>query len=345
MTEEKKEVPSDFELMDREDEEQILAELRGVPVDKFIYKNSRGQFELSYAGTKWAVREMANQGEAIRIDGHPKIERCVIDPEYITVTILAKRVKVDREARAETLLDTTLGSARGWIKQKLNDGRVIPDEHFFTKTVSKATRNVQQSLMPQDFKKEIIEALKAMLVEEGSSVVVYAWHRQVYEVMSRKLEDLKPVMITGAESTKEKISAKKKFVEGEMKVLFISLRAGAGIDGLQKVSNTVVFAELDWSPGAMEQCTGRVFRDGQPDPVTAFFLVTEEGSDPTMSQALGLKTEQVEGIRNPDKELVETLQVDEDRIRTLAKNYLAKNRAKAEMAEEEEEPQEAESEA
>ncbi len=108
MTEEKKEVPSDFELMDREDEEQILAELRGVPVDKFIYKNSRGQFELSYAGTKWAVREMANQGEAIRIDGHPKIERCVIDPEYITVTILAKRVKVDREARAETLLDTTL---------------------------------------------------------------------------------------------------------------------------------------------------------------------------------------------------------------------------------------------
>jgi len=162
VTEEKKEVPSDFELMDREDEEQILAELRGVPVDKFIYKNSRGQFELSYAGTKWAVREMANQGEAIRIDGHPKIERCVIDPEYITVTILAKRVKVDREARAETLLDTTLGSARGWIKQKLNDGRVIPDEHFFTKTVSKATRNVQQSLMPQDFKKEIIEALKAM---------------------------------------------------------------------------------------------------------------------------------------------------------------------------------------
>jgi SNF2 family DNA or RNA helicase len=184
-----------------------------------------------------------------------------------------------------------------------------------------------------------------MLVEEGSSVVVYAWHRTVYEVMARKLEDLKPVMITGAESAKEKIAAKKKFVAGETKVLFISLRAGAGIDGLQKVCNTAVFAELDWSPGAIEQCIGRVFRDGQPDPVTAFFLVTEEGSDPTMSQALGLKTEQIEGLRNPDKELVETLQVDEERIRTLAKNYLAKNRAKMEAVPEEEEPQEAESEA
>lgn len=156
------ETHADFELMDREDEEQILAELRGVPVDKFIYKNSRGQYELSYAGTKWAVREMANRGEAIRIDGHPKVERCVIDPEYITVTVLAKRVKVDRESHVETVLDTTIGSARGWIKQKLQDGRVISDDFFYSKSVSKAVRNSQQALMAQDFKREMIEALKVM---------------------------------------------------------------------------------------------------------------------------------------------------------------------------------------
>jgi hypothetical protein len=168
VAEEKKETPSEFELMDREDEEQILDELRGVPVDKFIYKNARGQYELSYAGTKWAVREMANRGEAIRIEGHPKTERCQIDPaEHITVTILAKRVKVDREAHVETVLDTTVGSSRGWIKQKLVDGRVVPDEHFFTKTVSKATRNGQQALMPQDFKKEIIETLQKMQASGG----------------------------------------------------------------------------------------------------------------------------------------------------------------------------------
>jgi hypothetical protein len=153
-----KPLATDFELMDREDEDQILSELRGVPVDKFIYKNSRGQPELSYAGTKWAVREMAITGEAIRVE-LPKVERCPIDPEYIIVNIIGKRVKVDKDANCETLLDTNVGSARGWIKQKMKDGRVIPDEFFYNKTVSKATRNVQQMLMPADFKQKIIDAL------------------------------------------------------------------------------------------------------------------------------------------------------------------------------------------
>jgi len=153
-----KPLATDFELMDREDEDQILSELRGVPVDKFIYKNSRGQPELSYAGTKWAVREMAITGEAIRVD-LPKVERCPIDPEYIIVNIIGKRVKVDKDANCETLLDTNVGAARGWIKQKLRDGSVVPDEFFYNKTVSKATRNVQQMLMPADFKQKIIDAL------------------------------------------------------------------------------------------------------------------------------------------------------------------------------------------
>jgi hypothetical protein len=158
MTEQEK-VSNDFELMDREDEAQILEELRGVVSDKFIYKNSRGQFELSYAGTKWAIRKMADQGEAIRIKGHPKVDRCVIDPEYITVTVLSERVKVDRDAKCEIVLDNTVGSSRGWIKQKLLDGRIVPDEFFYNKTISKATRNAQQAMLPQDFKKEMIDLL------------------------------------------------------------------------------------------------------------------------------------------------------------------------------------------
>lgn len=158
MADEKKD-GSDFELIDREDEQQILDDLRGVVVDKLVYKNKRGEFELSYAGTKWAVREMAKRGEAIRVDGHPKVERCPLDPEYIVVTVLAKRVIVDKDTSREITLDSAVGSSRGWTKQKLTDGRIIPDEHFFTKTVSKATRNVQQALMPIELKKEMVKIL------------------------------------------------------------------------------------------------------------------------------------------------------------------------------------------
>ena len=170
MSEQHEQGADTFELMDKEDEDQILQELRGVPVDKFIYKNARGEWDLSYAGTKWIVRKMAEEaGEAIRVDGHPKVERCVIDPEYITCTVLGKRVKVNLESKSEILLDTNIGAARGWIKQRMKDGTIKADDFFFNKTTSKAIRNLQQSLIPTDFKKAMVSKLIEMQGRGGGA--------------------------------------------------------------------------------------------------------------------------------------------------------------------------------
>ena len=57
------------------------------------------------------------------------------------------------------------------------------------------------------------------------------------------------------------------FISGKTKVFVMSLRTGAGLDGLQEKCSTIVHEELDWSPGVHEQCRGRYFRDGrQRDP-------------------------------------------------------------------------------
>lgn len=156
-----KQAPPKFDMLDREDEEQILDELRGIPVDKFVYKNKRGVWELTYAGTKWAVRKMAERGEAIRVVGHPEIILCPMDSEYIVTTVVAERVLIDRDAGKEIRLDSTVGSSRNWKKQTLRDGGVVPDDAFLKKSVSIATRNVQQMLMPFEFKKSIIDELAA----------------------------------------------------------------------------------------------------------------------------------------------------------------------------------------
>lgn len=163
-----------------------------------------------------------------------------------------------------------------------------------------------------------------LLLEAGESVVVYAWHRAVYEIMAERLKDHHPVMFTGEQTPAKKKEAKAKFVARETKLIFVSLRAGAGIDGFQKVCRTVVYAELDWSPGVHEQCTGRVFRDGQPDPVTVYYLVADEGSDPVVAEVLGIKRAQVEGIKDPKGGLVEELQSGGDRAASLAAHYLKK---------------------
>lgn len=162
-----------------------------------------------------------------------------------------------------------------------------------------------------------------LLVESGEKVVLYGWHREVYSIWMDKLAEFNPIMFTGSESPAQKEAAKEAFVKGKSKVILISLRAGAGLDGLQHACSVVVFGELDWSPGVHEQCIGRVDRDGQQTPVLAYFMISDSGADPIMAQVLGVKRQQIEGIRAESSEdLMTALQNDGGHIKKLAAAYL-----------------------
>ena len=139
------------------------------------------------------------------------------------------------------------------------------------------------------------------------------------------MAEFNPRLYTGSESPKQKDEAKAAFTEGDCRLLIISLRAGAGLDGLQNVCRTVVFGELDWSPGVHEQCVGRVYRDGQAEPVMAYYLIAEDGADPIISDVLGVKRGQIEGVRDPDAELIERLEGDGGNMKRLAEEYLRRN--------------------
>jgi SNF2 family DNA or RNA helicase len=165
-----------------------------------------------------------------------------------------------------------------------------------------------------------------LLLEGEPRIVLYGWHREVYSIWLDRLKEFNPVLYTGSESPNQKQEAKDRFVSGDSRLLIISLRAGAGLDGLQFVCRTLVFGELDWSPGVHEQCEGRVLRDGQPDPVFAYYMVSDEGSDPTVAQVLGVKRRQIVGIRHDaETNLFEQLQTDGSHIKKLAAAYLERN--------------------
>lgn len=168
-----------------------------------------------------------------------------------------------------------------------------------------------------------------LLVESGERIVLFGWHRAVYDIWLDRLRDLSPALYTGTETAKEKAEAVRKFTEGpeedRARVLIISLRSGMGLDGLQHACRTVVHGELDWSPKVHDQCTGRVFRDGQPDPVVAYYMESSVGSDPIVIDVLGLKTSQSTGILDPTAELVEKYDVGESHAKRLAEAYLAQH--------------------
>jgi len=166
-----------------------------------------------------------------------------------------------------------------------------------------------------------------IIVESGERVIVYGWHREVYEIWQDELKDLEPCMYTGSESPAQKERERQRFIEGKPKPIFISLRAGAGLDGLQHYCSVAVFGELDWSPSVHQQCIWRIDREGQKFPVSAIFLVTDEGSDPPMMEVLGLKASEASQITDPHLGVV-VVDVDDSKLQGLVQKYLANPLAK-----------------
>lgn len=169
-----------------------------------------------------------------------------------------------------------------------------------------------------------VAAFVELLLKQGTPVVLFGWHREVYSIWAHRLREHDPAWYTGSESPAKKEAEVRRFLDGETNLIMVSLRSGAGLDGLQRRCSTVVFGELDWSPGAMEQCIGRVFRSGQESPVFVYYLTADAGCDPIMVDVLGLKRGQLEGVRDPEGRLVETLEVDPDHVRKLAEDFIGR---------------------
>lgn len=168
--------------------------------------------------------------------------------------------------------------------------------------------------------REVANYVRIML-SNNEPVVLAGWHREVYEIWKTELAEFNPVFYTGTESESQKEKAKQAFINGETKLFIISLRSGIGLDGLQRVCNTIVVGELDWSPQVHHQLIGRVDRDGQEEQVTAIFLVCEYGSDPGIMDVLGLKASQSHAILNPLTAPTQTIS-DDSRIKILAEKFL-----------------------
>lgn len=170
-------------------------------------------------------------------------------------------------------------------------------------------------------KAKSVATIARILVEGGTPIVLVGWHRDVYDIWLSELAHLKPALYTGSETAAGKNASRDAFVNGQTNLLIMSLRSGAGLDGLQYRASTMVFGELDWSPGVHHQCIGRLDREGQKEPVTAIFLVCEDGSDPPMMEVLGLKAAQASAIVDPSLG-VQRVAADGEGLKRLVRRYL-----------------------
>jgi SNF2 family DNA or RNA helicase len=254
------------------------------------------------------LREQALMLRRTRAEVGRELPEVTVVPQYLDCDT---RIFDDAKGTAMALANVLLAKATAW------------DER------GRAARELDAQLRQATglAKAPAVADFVRMLVENGEKVVLYGWHHAVYDIWEHRLRDLGVAKFTGTESSAQKEVAKEQFLRGDVQVLIMSLRAGAGLDGLQDQCHIVVFGELDWSPGVHTQCIGRIHRDGQGDSVIVYYLLSDDGADPIMVDVLGIKRGQLEAVRDPGTSLVEQLQVDDDHVKRLARAYLARHGA------------------
>lgn len=166
------------------------------------------------------------------------------------------------------------------------------------------------------------------LLEADEPTIVFAHHHSVVDTLLEQLADFNPVCITGRQSSDQKWEAKEAFRTGKTNLCIISLRAATGIDGLQERARVVVFAELDWSPAVHSQAEDRAHRQGLRDSVLCYYLVSDQGTDPEMQEALGLKVSQFLGIMGDQPASEDDVLLAHQESREHMKRVLQKLRAR-----------------
>lgn len=119
------------------------------------------------------------------------------------------------------------------------------------------------------------------LLETVDKVVVFAHHVDVIEALRVYFVEhgIGTVVYQGGMNDRQKEDAKLNFTHPNCRV-FIGQddTAGTGVDGLQRVCSTAVFAEWDWTPGDTRQRIKRLARTGQKDPLVNAYLLYAKGT-------------------------------------------------------------------
>ena len=284
---------------------------------------SREEFQrewCQYLGNgKWAARDPAALGGFLRDNG-VLLDRKEDELGIVLPPAERSVVHVDTDPAA-------LEAVRGDAQQM---ARLLLDEHSNPWTRKQAAGQLDLRLRQATgiAKAPYVAEYVRFLLATEPRVLLYGWHRTVYDIWRDLLEEFNPVMYTGSESTTQKRKTFEAFTGGKSRLLIMSLRSGAGIDGLQGSCRDVVFGELDWAPNVHKQAVGRLRRSGMDvtRPVRAHYLVADEGSDPEVASAHGLKSAQHDLIFERDVQPMQAkVGMDPDRMKALARSVLGQD--------------------
>ena len=132
---------------------------------------------------------------------------------------------------------------------------------------------------------------------DGEKIVVFAYHKEVIKRIAASLGS-KAEVVFGESSEAERQHAIDRFQnDPSCQVIVGSIPAMS--QGIKlAAANHIIFAELDWSPGMMDQAASRCTDKDQPHPVLAEYLVYKDSLDYYKLNKLEYKGEVADAATN-----------------------------------------------
>ena len=158
------------------------------------------------------------------------------------------------------------------------------------------------------------------LLLKTDKVIIFAWNKFALDLLQEKYYRIS-VRVSGETRSELKYTNVETFVKNPKIKIFLGnyKSAGEGIDRLQKVCHTCVFVQLPWHDAMINQCTGRVWREGQSHCVTEYFFIAEDTIEEEILKIIDQK-------RKFTSSVIDGVKVESDNLLSeLLKKYKAKN--------------------
>lgn len=181
---------------------------------------------------------------------------------------------------------------------KLRRGAKIPFEE-----ISKTRQEQALAKLPK-----ALEFIKETINGGINKVVVFAHHVDVIKGLQAGLSEFGCVTISGDTTNEERANAVSEFQTNGACKVFIGSIIAAGMGLTLTAASTVIFVELDWTPGNVTQAEDRCHRIGQKDSVNVYHLVVDGTLDAKLCKVLVKKQEVISQALNGSPPVYDDLQ-------------------------------------
>jgi len=161
---------------------------------------------------------------------------------------------------------------------------------------NEANRNLHPArILAAEAKLPRVIALVEQLRKKGEPVVVYCIHQQIYRTLYAHFKGRKFRVASISQQTnpKQRQEAVDRFQTGGA-FIFLATIGTASSGVTLTAARHLILAELDWSPGNMQQTEDRIWRIGQTKPVTIHRFILEDSLDEGMLDLLERKETVIE---------------------------------------------------